>query len=368
MSGDDNGARRPAIPFVEPSDSTRFMFQEYWVDFLGGLLPGTLFLAASLVALTPVFVVCFSIASLDFGATYFGMIADALETTRNTPNVIWFSLGTGFIVLSFVLGHLFYRQDPKLPNQKSFVRLRARDKASFIHEILADGQRTETGNPSKQEIDGYVSSNLGCAHFEDYLKKEYACTSEEDCQFPFPYFDQYLKNRGMNHLVPLVLWRTEPKYRSKNWINILKIRLKLHFPNRCSTIIRNEAHVRLASSTWYVGGAVCRCSRYGAFVLIGSAVLCGIVLLVMADLQVSQIDRGNLPEIVSNYTIAALFLLTVHYTGTFAMSRIEKFLHYQRQREVVHVLETSWAAFRERPDLLNPPFLAYLNPPFEFEE
>jgi hypothetical protein len=163
----------------------------------------------------------------------------------------------------------------------------------------------------------------------------------------------------MGYLIPFVLWKDEPKHRTKNWINILKIRLKLHFPNRCSTIIRNEAHVRLASSTWYVGRAVCLCSKYACAGLMLSLVVCFIEVIVLKNLESIKLESALISNIVVNYIFSLVSVGIIYLMGRFASTRIEKFLHYQRQREVVHVLETAWSAFRERPDLLNPPFKEY---------
>ena len=318
------------------------MFQEYWVDFLGGLLPGTLFFAAFVIAVAPVFVLYVSILSLDFEITYISFLADVLDATENTPNVIWLAIATAIIALSYVLGHLFYRQDPNIPNQRSFLLL----KSNAIDELE---------NKLGRKIDA------GSKELMTHLKREYACTSEEDCQFPFPYFDEYLEQRGMDHLTQFVLWKSQPKHRTKNWINILKIRLKLHFPNRCSTIVRNEAHVRLASSTWYVGQAVRRCS---ILALLGLALSVPIFLVVggaMNFFESVTLHLDRFSNTFVNYVFSLTSSIATYYMGVAACTRIERFLHYQRQREVVHVLETSWSAFYKHPELLNPPFQEYGN-------
>jgi hypothetical protein len=67
---------------------------------------------------------------------------------------------------------------------------------------------------------------------------------------------EYLEKRGLTHLADIIKWRGYEKdthsLRSKAFINILKIRLDFAFPEKCGTIIRNEAHVRLKSSLWYM--------------------------------------------------------------------------------------------------------------------
>jgi hypothetical protein len=126
----------------------------------------------------------------------------------------------GGVLLAYIAGHLFYRHDPKRANKSSFRRLIQYPEFNTLEKC----------------------------------RLSLACATESDCEFPYPYMYDYLKQRGLNHLLPFILWDGENRrnYRTKNYINILKIRLRYHFPNKCGAIIRNEAHVRLASSTWYV--------------------------------------------------------------------------------------------------------------------
>jgi len=86
-------------------------FQEYLVDFLGGLVPGTLFCIGAAVALVP------PLHAL-LGASLFPMIKmsplmstmkNVLMATKGTPNTIWVAVFIAACSLSYVFGHLFYR-------------------------------------------------------------------------------------------------------------------------------------------------------------------------------------------------------------------------------------------------------------------
>ncbi len=60
-----------------------------------------------------------------------------------------------------------------------------------------------------------------------------------------------------------------------------------------------------------------------------------------------------------HFFIVLLFVLSFVVIGETSRRHIEMFLHYQRQREIVHVLETAWTAFKINPDIklkMNPPF------------
>jgi hypothetical protein len=146
-----------------------------------------------------------------------------------------FELGLFLLALSYVVGHIFYRRDPKTPDINSFLRL--------YHDW-------ET-KPNKEE-----TIEKAFAVSENSIKKG-------DIEFPYDNMKYYLKYRGLTHLCDLVPWVPEEKplencntsntiKRSKHYINVLKIRMAYLIPRKCGNITRNEAHVRLMSSIWYI--------------------------------------------------------------------------------------------------------------------
>ncbi len=315
----DSGDIRPDL-----SGDTGFRFQEYWVDFLGGLLPGTLFLVGSLLSIIPAYILLLKSVEGDLAVGVGAQVAAFGSLMNNIHTLVWTVVLTAMLVISYVLGHIFYRQDPNRPNRRSFARLRRK-------ELKTDNSRT-------------------ACDLKKYLRGEYGCGSEDECEFPYEYFDQYLVQRGLDHLVPLVVWRHDRGERTKNFINVLKIRLKFHFPNRCATIIRNEAHVRLASSTWYVGTALC-------VVAVTSLCIAGGSILLLGATHSFRNVLSN-ESIMVLVVVAILMSVTTVLVGLSVRNFIERFLHYQRQREVVHVMETAYVAFRDDLGLLIPPFRA----------
>jgi hypothetical protein len=74
-------------------------------------------------------------------------------------------------------------------------------------------------------------------------------------EWPYLHLKKYLSVR-LKPLAPLVIWDDEEKsniQRSKTIMNAIKDSIQFHFPDKYSTIARNEAHVRLMSSTWFMG-------------------------------------------------------------------------------------------------------------------
>jgi len=315
------GSKKPK----EPSGQQRFMFQEYWVDFLGGLLPGALFSVTALYVLMPSAVLFINMLNKESATGLLTIITKIIAATRETPNMIWVGVSVILISLSYILGHIFYRQDPKVPNQRSLVRL-------------------------VDKLAKKLNINRCCKR---RLRKEFGCSSESDCEFPYRYFDEYLNYRGLKHLVTLAVWCKNKQHRTKNYINILKMRIRFYFPNHCATIIRNEAHVRLATSVWYVGKVIVKLSVLGALLLFAGIVIGSINGALCAD-SLECYVASTPPFVVALFTI-----LSGGYLGYYLQSHIEDFLHYQRQREIVHVLEIAWTAFSDDPKRLNPPFKEY---------
>ena len=318
----------------------RNTLQDYWVDLLGGLLPGALVTVSLIAIFFPTLFLLANAASgntdLNIGAT----LKSILITTKGTPSMLWFGIATISVSMIYIIGHIFYRKDPKKPNQISYLKIiscEARNKNIAIDDYLKYIAEDRESNHTLDE-------------FKKYLQNEYGCTCKTDCEFPFPYFSMYLKHRGLNHLLPLVPWENDINIRTKNFINILKVRLRFHFPNKCGTIIRNEGHVRLASSTWYVGRVI----SIAAIVAL---------LFIFASLVILYIHSNDLNEyklLLSNYfsefLVITIFIVLIGVLGQLVRSHIETFLHYQRQREVVHVLETAFTAFDENKSILCPPF------------
>ena len=94
-----------------------------------------------------------------------------------------------------------------------------------------------------------------------------------EVQFPYNNLKKYLESRGFNHLLEYIKWGpsdvtnsdggfkdpndqnndkvSKEGQRSKTVINRAKIRIAFYLPENTINIIRNEAHIRLASSMWY---------------------------------------------------------------------------------------------------------------------
>jgi len=295
----------------------RISLSEILVDFFGSLVPGLIFVVA-LVGLSGLtLITCLNLCSrlLDVNSSFDAN--SAVQSVGSLLSPYWLGVFFFILMLSFVAGHFFFRQDPREPDEASFKKI--------------------TSKMPSEDLERWVVCN----------KKKYG-------EFPYPNLRSYLESRGLNHLAQLVNWRDgefratalpqgsfDDVRRTKNFINILKIRLAFHFPEKLGAITRNEAHIRLMSSTWYMVRELRNVSCIA--LLFSSASL----VWAMSLWEYRHYQIRVLVYVVP--VIVPFALLVISLRARFI---INKFLHYQRVREIVFVLETAYTAFTDRPELL----------------
>lgn len=272
------------------------------VEFLGILVPGLVFI---LLLLPAIFVPCFALINTISESTQLNSLgSEWLVNIAQQPNFIHMS---GVFVFAYVVGHLFFRQDPKYPDRKSFNRV-------------------------KQTI-GETGPVRLCDKEREYNRSKELPSDEYNLEFPYRYLFEYLTDRGMIHLADLVPWRglnpeTYP-YRSKHFINSIKIRLEFLFPIQYTRIQRNEAHVRLMSSMWYATKALISISIIG----------------LLLSLLIFVLTHYNLTTGTASYIIHSIFApFATLIVAILIKNYIESFLHYQRIREIIYILETAYFA------------------------
>lgn len=279
------------------------------VEFLGILVPGFVFILSFLLSM---------IVPL---ASLLQIIGDAEPKSpsliiENILNMIVSPKSGTLIMLSivsYVVGHLFFRQDPKIPDKHSFMKILRNDKQEGPVR-LCDRERAYN---REKKIDNPDDFNL---------------------EFPYRYLKEYLHDRGMYHLADMIPWEgNNPdtyKKRTKHFINILKVRLEFLFPYQYIRIQRNEAHIRLMSSMWYASTSLIYVSLIGCLI--------GAVAII-----VSMLVSHSLWPITYICSIAVpMFVLIL---ATLSRRHIESFLHYQRIREIVFILEAAYFAKKLYP-------------------
>jgi len=304
---DEHPERLPAVASV---------LREFFVDFLSSMIPGFLF---------TMFAVPLCIATgvvLDPAGFVWKNIEGGIRAHH--PEVVCLVL-----VFSYVVGCIFSRRDPKVPDQKSAARLLLRDwddrNRSVIQET-AQGQN-EARSSILRVATGYSE------RLNRWLEARRLARSPGG-QFPYSHLYEYLNSRRLNHLAAHVPWHGNDKSidaRSKMFINVLKIRLQFHNQKRCGEIVRNEAHVRMMSSMWFAAKQL-------------ESVL-GVLLVLMVTISALRGGRV-LPPYPAGETLLGSLLILFLIAAQWLCRSILKFLHYQRVREIVYVLETAHTAWK----------------------
>jgi hypothetical protein len=275
----------------------------FLVDFFGILVPGLLFIIFSMFTLGwPLLIltddICDSLCN-------YHLSLDILKIVGSLNTIINIELGILILMVSYVVGTLFFRRDPKLPDEYSYKKCvkpyQIKDSAGWV---------------VREDKDGL------------------------DIQYPYRYLYEYLMKRNLVHLAKLVPWKgTDPNTydrRTKIFINMLKARLEFYFPEKCSSVIKNEAQIRLMSSLWYAANSLIVFSFIGVFVF-AIIILCFLF---------------KFCQLSSEIVISFLLTIFVIINSYLAKWNIQKFFHYMRVREVVIVLENAYIASKEKPEII----------------
>jgi len=276
----------------------------FLVDFFGILVPGLMFIVFSLLSLGwPVLIFTERIYELIFNSS---MSFDILPIINSLSTISSIELTIFILMLSYVIGTMFFRQDPKSPDEKSYTK------------CVKHYQVNETTSwVVREDKDGL------------------------DIQYPYRYLFEYLEERNLLHLAQLVPWKgTEPNThgrRTKIFINMLKTRFEFYYPEKCGSIIKNEAQIRLMSSLWYGTNSLMIFGFIGIFILF-LMFICYLFKFFMLPSNVV------FSFIVSSFVIINSYLIKTN---------IQKFFHYMRVREIVIVLENVYVASKEKPEIID---------------
>jgi hypothetical protein len=321
------------------TDPARLKVREFFVDLLGSLVPGFIFIFLAGLALGwPLAVSCATMVhcSPEDSAKSISYeqvveqerVTKARESYDGLVGRFRFEVAVFVITLSYVVGHICFRRTPKIPDLISVWRTKG--------ELVGDKPAVQL-----DEAAIYKKRNIVMRIWEGVelffgkvprVVKKLAEAGKIDAQFPYLRIYEYLEHRGLQHLADIIKWKgddpsSHPR-RSKAFINLLKIRLEFAFPEKCGNITRNEAHIRLMSSMWY---ASCYLQRLGIL----SFVLTLVMIIVGKRIYGSSIPVCAIywsPLASSALIIVGMWFIRV---------MIEKFFHYQRVREIIYVLETA---------------------------
>jgi hypothetical protein len=300
-------------------------FNDVYVDLLGSLLPGlfSVLLGGFMLAFTFSTIYGMVFASTLLGQNAFGFLKDLIHSLHLEISVVT-------LVLAYIVGSVFFRQDPKRPDENSAVYVWMKSSPEERGGLAVQSEREI---PPETRV-GFLDRTLSALWPARYARKY-----NLDTQFPYLYMRCYLGARGLTHLTQYVPWcggslEMTKGFRTKMFLNILKIRLQSMTPELCRDVVRNEAHVRLATSVWY--------SATWLFAVSCFCQLCLAITLGMAPHRSATAFRDTYaPGVTAAFVMALCFVMR---------SQLRKCIHYMRVREVVYVLEASHLASKRAPD------------------
>ncbi len=367
---------------------SRFWVQEFLVDLLGCLVPGVIFLFFAVVAIIWPFARLYghlihdslggpglrtqtqTVAENGYSRVPRDSQNRPAKSTREqaadgkgpasweTYKSLWETLHAEIVILffalSYAIGFVFLTSDPRLPDARSVWTNRKSLLAEKVPAIYVSPEARGDCRLVRRGARDVIESFLGKR--PRYLA-QLVNEGKMDVEFPYANMRQYLRYRKLEHLAAIIPWDARDKGlgrpetttssrssgtmrrasrdegsrrpRTTAFINMLKARLGYALPDKCGHITRNEAHIRLMSSVWYM-----------ARLVQGLAVL-SIVLVVLGAPTVCGRFPGSAGRVweVSAPCLGVLFLIVL--TMWYVRAGIEQNLHYQRVREILYVLETA---------------------------
>lgn len=162
---------------------------------------------------------------------------------------------------------------------------------------------------------------------------------EPDNKFPYFHFRDYLLFRGLKECANLVAWGppdgTDLSKRSKTHVNMMKLEITATAPELSAIVESNEAHVRLMFGTW----VAIMTTRY--FVVFGAV----LSILGLAGAAVASSTRS--PATSPPYGLSLILCVAIFMAMQWAKVRIEHLFHYQRVREIFHIVACFYHARKQ---------------------
>jgi hypothetical protein len=190
----------------------------------------------------------------------------------------------------------------------------------------------------RKKPEGSLLLSLAVCYNVLFMQAEVGCSTENRCDFPYISYYKYLLKRRETELLKYVDWNTT-NARTKNKVNRYKIEIQMFASKAYSILNKNESHIRMAASSWYVARTMLRVAKWMMIITIVPIVYRFCVNFVCNGYAESgQYLSSSGPE-MQQLVIAFCFPLGILILLYFTIKRrIVTFIHYQRLREIYHTL------------------------------
>ena len=308
-------------------DKTLSILQGFYIEFFGMFMPGV------------VAVGC--VGALFGGLSYFvsggcwEVVHGAIRPLAWCPKLAMLF----FIFVAYMVGAIVYRREPKGPDAVSSMRQWLRTNDVEKPRLAVQFVDNEKWRP--RCICEWVRSLV---NYSGWIRNK-ASGNKVDIDFPYPCLRKFLMSRHLIDLAQYVSWcRGAPQEQeewfgkeacSKHFINTIKHCVRISGRSSLiSDMTRNECHIRMLCSFWYIL----------TFILWATAICLFVGCLIRC-----VCDRDGFFE------MSTLMYLSIHSVGFFLVwycrRNIEKGLHYVRTREVVMILESANILETVNPEL-----------------
>lgn len=328
-------------------DNVAAFFQGFYAEFFGTFIPG-------FIAVVSVFSLCL------ISSVYLGLIRGIsgvqefvalLFASDNSVSLLssWAVFGV-VCAFSYAVGAIIYRRAPKVPDAIASYR-QWRETAEPERKSLAVDFARLTNDKQPR---------VGVAGWPFWKGEAIRAKFGSAMDYPYPHLRQFLATRGHIDLLKYVPWCGDYgmpgkiEKRSKTQINIIKQRIISMGNNSLSRdLIRNESHIRLLNSLWYIFRFLQAVSLL--FILIQIFLILSYMLCIVVDTSGISITI-SLVEVRKYCSPVPLIVYVIAFSAVWFMKRsIVKCFHYVRTRELVMVLnaaETVRKASLNKKDLL----------------
>jgi hypothetical protein len=309
----------------ESQDKWIWIIQESFLEVFARMSTGVIFIVSAVIAIQPLKEVYENVKWLT-------------ETLNEVKSGFFAIFAIFLIFFTYLIGLILSRLEIKTADRASFQR-----RAKCLYwDLLKAKAKSESKSKiqillmypkwvglvawhycySMKLFDEYPNLKFQEQTFQQWLIHEFACANKAECEFPYLRLREYLKIRGLNDLAGLVNWDGETdaskKKRTRNFIDLVKLRVRFFGGDRVMHIVRNEAHVRLLSSTWWA-------ARIDTWI----SIFVIIVYTVTTFVTHHKFQFGAIYSTVAIFVIAGLIRLG-----------ITNYLHDLRMRELIQILGT----------------------------
>ena len=297
-------------------------------------------------------------------------------------------VGLLYLALSYIMGGIAYRRNPKTPDTISAYRQwKATKDGSSSEEV---GRLSVSFDASRVIPRGLIDHIRYWWNREQWILRH----AGHNIDYPYPHMRQYLCCRGLSHLADYVPWcagsggsafkETFEKGKcSKHYVNIIKQRLRNSGRGiLILDMVRNECNIRMLSSLWYILTFVRRMLMWAILVaalaipvktylntafeetpnMVGVEVLTAVSNKMEIDTaeyksQTKVVDYHALEKkelkwwqrlfpLVHDKIVRIIWFFFLTFLAialmVYCQNSIESGFHYVRTREVTMILETAW--------------------------